>query len=169
MPEYQTLSRDEVLRLALEKSQLTDEARLSLDAELARRRLSEDDIVTFKAEETAATRAREKEVHEVSFSFVEKKLRGRTNYTHDPRFRIEEFGTTLWVVLFWIPVIPLASYRIRRKFRRWWNISASDRYRVLERLPRNWEQILVSWIKTVAVLLLIRLTVPYFLHHFVYR
>jgi hypothetical protein len=149
MPHYQTLSRDELLRLSLEKSQLTDEARSSLDAELARRRLSEDDIVTFKAEETAATQARGKEVHEVSFSFVEKKLRGRTNYTHDPRFRIEEFEATLWVVLFWVPVLPLASYRIRREFRHWW-ICASDRYRVLERLPRNWEQILVTWIKTVG-------------------
>ena len=108
MPDYQQLSRDEVLRPALEKDQLTDEARLTLDAEFARRGWSNDDLRTFETEETAATLVRQKEVREVSFSFVEKKLRGRSNYSHDPRLRIEVFDTTLWVLLFWIPVIPFA-------------------------------------------------------------
>ena len=88
MPGYQQLSRDEVLRPALEKDQLTDEARLTLDPEFARRGLSNDDLRTFETEETAATVVRQKEVREVSFSFVEKKLRGRSNYVTIPGFEL---------------------------------------------------------------------------------
>jgi hypothetical protein len=34
MPEYQHLTRDELLNLAQERDQLTDEARLALDSEI---------------------------------------------------------------------------------------------------------------------------------------
>lgn len=54
MQDYQQLSRDEVLRLVLEKDQLTDEARVALDAEVARRGLSHDDFIAFRVEEAAA-------------------------------------------------------------------------------------------------------------------
>ena len=53
-----------------------------------------------------------------------KKLKGQNNYSHDPRFRVQEFNTTLrvlallWVIAFWIPVIPLVSFRVRREFQR---------------------------------------------------
>lgn len=169
MPDYRHLTRDELLRLAHENADLTDEARLLLDAEFARRGLSNDDLRSFEDDQAAATTASQKEVREVSIRGIGKRLMGRTNYSHDPGLRIEEFDATLWVVLFWIPVVPLATYRIRRTFRRWWHICASDRYRVLERLPRNWEQILGTWIKAIAVLLLIRLAVPFLLRRFVYR
>ncbi len=169
MPDYQQLSRDEVLRLVLEKDQLTDQARLALEAEVARRGLSHDDFAAFKAEEATAIRARQKELERATPHQTYKEFRGRKNYSHDAKFRIEDFDTTLWIVGFWIPIIPLASLRIRRKFRRWWSICVSDQYRVIDRRPLDWEQILLTWIKTAAVLLLIRLTLPYFLHHFVYR
>jgi|SRR5215468_4624752 len=168
MPDYQQMSRDEVLRLTLERDQLTDEARLALDAEAARRGLSDVDDQSFRADEVAAARERDKEIDEFSFGWIEKKLIGRKDYSHDPKFRIEEFDATLGVTFVLIPVIPLASYRIRRLYRRWWNVCVSDQYRVLEKLPRNWEQILVTWIQAAAALLAIRLTLPFVLHHFVY-
>jgi hypothetical protein len=40
---------------------------------------------------------------------------------------------------------------------------------VIERRPLDWEQILLTWIKTAAVLLLIWITLPFLLEHFVYR
>jgi len=169
MPDYQHLSRDEVLRLASEKDQLTDQARLALDAEVARRGLSDVDLLSFRADEVAASREKDKEIDEFSFGWIEKKLIGRKNYHHDPKFRIEEFDTTLWLTFLLIPIIPFASYRIRRIYRRWWNFCVADQYRVLEKLPRNWEQILVTWIQTAAVLLTIRLMLPFVVDHFVYR
>jgi len=143
MPDYQQLSRDEILRRALEKDQLSAEARLALDAEVARRGLSDADFQTFQADEVAAARERDKEIDEFSFGWKEKKLIGRKNYSHDPKFRIEEFDTTLWLAFVLIPIIPLASYRIRRIYRRWWNFCVSDQYRVLEKLPGNRGQILI--------------------------
>jgi hypothetical protein len=65
MQDYQQLSCYEVLRLVFEKDQLTDEARVALDAEVARRGLSQDDFIAFKVEEAAAMRAREKSFKEL--------------------------------------------------------------------------------------------------------
>jgi hypothetical protein len=169
MPDYQQLSRDEVLRLVLEKDQLTDEARLALEAEVARRGLSHDDFADFKSDEATALRERQKEIERATPRQTYKEFRGRKNYCHDARFRIEEFDTTLWIVGFWVPFVPLTSLRIRRKFRRWWNVCVSDQYRVIEGRPLDWEQILLTWIKTAAVLLLIWITLPFLLEHFVYR
>ena len=103
MPEYRHLTRDELLRLAHENADLTDEARLLLDAEFARRGLSNDDLRSFEDDQAAATTASQKEVREVSIRGIGKRLMGRTNYSHDPGLRIEEFDATLWVVRFGYP------------------------------------------------------------------
>jgi hypothetical protein len=142
MPDYQQLSRDEVLRLVLEKDQLTDEA--------------------------TALRERQKEIERATPRQTYKEFRGVRTIATNARFRIEECDTTLWIVGFWIPIVPLTSFRIRRKFRRWWSVYVSDQYRVIERRPLDWEQILLTWIKTAAVLLLIWITLPFLLEHFVY-
>jgi hypothetical protein len=74
------------------------------------------------------------------------------------------------VFAFWFPIFPLGSYRIRRLFRRPWNLCASDEFHVLQKFPqRNWEQILVTWVKAMLALLVLRLAVPFVLHYFVYR
>jgi hypothetical protein len=76
MPGYQQLSRDEVLRLVLEKDQLTDEARLALEAEVARRGLSHDDFADFKSDEAAALRERQKEIERATPRQTYKEFRG---------------------------------------------------------------------------------------------
>lgn len=40
---------------------------------------------------------------------------GRANYKIDDDNQEEEFDTTLWLVFFFLPVIPLKSYRIKQK------------------------------------------------------
>lgn len=172
MPDYQRLTRDEVLHLTLESDQLTDDARLALDVEISSRRIPLSDIESFKIETRAAQAKEDRNVHaaKTSSSHVGKKFFGQKNRTHDARFRIEEYDTTLWFFAFWFPIIPLGSYRNRRLFRRPWNLCASDEFHILQKLPqRNWGQILVTWIKAMLVLLILRFAVPFVLHYFVYR
>ena len=103
-------------------------------------------------------------------SHIGKKFFGVKNRSHDARLRVEEFDTTLWFFALWFPIFPLGSYRIRRLFRRWWNLCAADEFHVLHKFPqRNWEQILVTWIKAMLALLVLRFAVPFVLHYFVYR
>jgi hypothetical protein len=170
--EYQYLSRDGLLRLALERDQLTADAQIALDVELGNRRITASDLASFKAESLGGKA--EQDRHIDSFSVfsgsVGKKFFGRKRLTHDPRFRIEEYDTTLWFFAFWFPIFPIASYRIRRLFHRPWRFCTSDEFHVLQKLPqRDWEQILLTWIKAVLVLLLLRFALPLALRHFVYR
>lgn len=173
MPDYQNLTRDELLRLALEKDQLTDEARLALDSEISSRRISSSDIASFQDESQAAQAEEDRDVPAFaasSGSHIGKKFFGMKNRTHDARFRIEEYDTTLWFFILWFPIFPIGSYRIRRLFHRRWYFCASDEFHVLQKLSeRDWEQILVTWIKAVLVLLVLRFAVPLLFDKLVYR
>jgi hypothetical protein len=92
------------------------------------------------------------------------------NRSHDARFRIEEYDTTLWFFVFWFPIFPMGSHRIRRLFHRPWHLSTSDEFHVLEKFPkRDWEQILLTRMKAMLVLLVLRFAVPFVFHHLVYR
>jgi hypothetical protein len=100
IPEYSQLTRDELLRIALQREALTEDARLALDAEFSRRKIASHEIAVFSSEEAAAVLAGKKVIREVLLWGIGKRLSGRRNYTHDPQFRIEEFDRTLWFVFF---------------------------------------------------------------------
>ena len=40
---------------------------------------------------------------------------GKDAYIEYEKLEEEEFDTTVWFCLFWVPIIPLKSYRIRQK------------------------------------------------------
>jgi hypothetical protein len=152
--DYQHLTLDELLNLAQERSQLTDEARFALDVELAQRKVTTNEIHSYARVTIAQKRAEERR-NQRSRRFYETKYRqffGRKNRYTDPRNRVEEFDTTLWFVL-GLPILPLRSYRIRRTFRRWWTLCPSGQLRILESRPRDWEQILLTWVKIGVSLL----------------
>jgi hypothetical protein len=94
---------------------------------------------------------------------IGKKLNGKRNDFRDSGFRIEEFDRTLWFVLFFIPVAPLGTFHLRRRFRRWWQVCASDRYRVVARLPLDRRQIIATWMKTILILRFLFVAFPYWL------
>jgi hypothetical protein len=173
MPDYQHLTRDELLRLALEKDQLTDEARLALDTEISSRGISPSDIASYQDESRAAQVEEDRDVRGVTTSsgnHIGKKFFGMKNRSHDARFRIEEYDTTLWFFVFWFPIFPMGSYRIRRLFHARWHLCTSDEFHALKKFPeRDWEQILVTWIKAVLVLLVLRFAVPWLFDKLVYR
>ncbi len=155
MVEYEKLTDDEIIRLAAERDQLTEEARFALDAELNRRRIGIDEIKVFEAALRADREEEEKVKRSNLFRGTNKQFYGKGRYTCNEDHRIEEFDTTLWFVVFFFPLVPLGSYRIRRRLRPRWNILASDTIHVVQRLPTNWEQILLTWITALGVLLLL--------------
>jgi hypothetical protein len=83
IPDYSHLTHDQLLRVALQKAELTDEARLALEAGLGRRKISSGDISGFAVEEKEANLAEEKVVREVLIWGIGKKLNGKRNYFRD--------------------------------------------------------------------------------------
>jgi hypothetical protein len=153
LAEYQHLTEDELLNLAEERDQLTDEARLTLDTELARRKLSIADIESYRLQRN--TDDKEDKLRRPQYIprwGLGKKFLGKTNHHRDASEHFEVYDSTLWFVVLWFPVFPIATYSVRRDLERWWGgISASNEIPI-ERHPRNWEQIFLTWIKTMLVL-----------------
>ena len=96
---------------------------------------------------------------------IGRKFYGRSDYSHDSQREIEEFDTTFWFVFLFVPVIPLRSCRIRRRYRRRWNLFASKTYQVLHRLPMRWGQILLTWLEAAVVVLVVRVIGRMFLEY----
>lgn len=166
--EYQHLTGDELLHLAEDREHLTDDARLALDAELSRRKLAPSDVDAYRTEREASEKAENLKrvarfyIHSVGLG---KKFLGKSNHHRDPGGSFEHYDATLWFVVLWVPVFPIATYTVRRDLERWWGgLSASDEIG-LERHPRNWEQILLTWVKASAVLLALRLTFLLMVQH----
>lgn len=155
VPEYQSLTDDEILHLAEQREQLTEDARLVLEGELQRRRLSSSDVDSYKTERVALENAYE--LKRLTRFYIRnvglgKKFLGKTNRHRDPSGDFEQYDSTLWFVALWFPIFPIATYTVRRNLERWWGGVSASKERPLERHPRNWEQILLTWTKAVLVL-----------------
>jgi hypothetical protein len=161
---YQNLTSDELLHLATEEAQLTNEARLALEAELSRRRISQSDVHSYVVEVEAADKA---EKLRIASQFTRKGFLegrgwgryflGKTKRRRDPSGSFELYESTLWFLVFWLPIYPIASFTVRRNLRQWLGMEFGADQIALERHKRNWEQILLTWVKASAVLLLLRL------------
>jgi hypothetical protein len=168
--DYETLTEDELLHLAGERIQLTDEARMALDAELSRRKLSAGDLVLYERQCAAAVkeerlrRAAPKTVSSGSFG---KRFLGKSNRRRDPSGGFELYESTLWFVVFWFPVYPIATFTVRRNLEPWLGMVFASSPIALERHARNWEQILLTWVKATLVLwaILFLFTHPEWLKH----
>jgi hypothetical protein len=106
---YAEMADDEILRLACEASGLKEEARQGLNAELKKRKLTQNDI--SECEQRLATlrpgamAANQKYVAR-SFAGFGTTLYGKRDFHSDGSYL-----TTKWITLLWIPVFPLASIR----------------------------------------------------------
>jgi hypothetical protein len=156
MPNYEQLTLDELLNLAQDRNDLTDDARTALDLEIAKRKVTAEEMQSYARASIADARVKERRTERTRFFYEtrNKQFFGKKNRYVDPRHRIEEFDTTLWFVLL-IPLIPLASYRIRRLFSRWWMVCVPGKLHILETRPRDWQQIRLTWGKIAAFLVAI--------------
>ena len=150
--EYQSKTDEELLRLALDPEQLTAEANAVLNDELARRRINRvEQLKTSREEEEQRKEEQSRDpgklflVHPYG---IGRKQFGKVERIYNPETGMERFKTTVFVVLFWLPLIPTGTFLVERK-----RAFLSNRMIVLEKLPLDWEQVLKVWVVASATLL----------------
>ncbi len=158
MPQYEHLTDDELVNLADQREDLTEEARSQLEVELKHRNITPEVLVSLS--KIRKTEDCQIDTLGLSAHGCGKKLFAKKVHNYNALSGDEDIETTLWAVVFWFPVAPLASYLIRRKRREnWWQRSwQQSEMTVLQRLPLNWGQVITTWIKglvfALALLLL---------------
>jgi hypothetical protein len=150
--EYKGKTDDELLRLALNPTELTPEANLALNDELARRRINSSGRLTGFREEEEQRKAEQSRDTGKLFVIhpygIGRKRFGKADRAHDPETGMERFKTTVFVVLFWLPLIPTGTFLVERE-----RGFLSNQMTVLERLPLDWEQVLKAWVVTAGTLM----------------
>lgn len=146
--EYQALSDDEILLIAADRENLVDEARQAIDMEMHRRNLTSSDISQYQGHIEKA--GIHQQVGNLPFLVpygLGKILFGKRARMIDPQGMWEEFDTTLWVVIFWMPLIPVSTYRIRRRVSKFsllgpWRMNT---FEALSRRGVDWPMVLTTW------------------------
>jgi hypothetical protein len=150
--EYQAKTDEELLRLALDAADLTPEANLVLSNELSRRGIkTEDRLVSFRAEEQC--RKEEASKHTGSLFIIHPfgigHLRfGKADRVYDRTTGLERFKTTLFIVLFWFPLVPTGTFFIEKK-----RSLFSRKLTILRRLPLDWRQVRGVWGIAIGIVL----------------
>jgi hypothetical protein len=146
--EYRSKSDEELLRLALVPEELTTEARVALTGELVRRRINDETHLTVarkqEAERKAANDRNIGTLGLIHFCGIGRLRLGRADRIYSPDTDLEQFRTTVFIVLFCFPLIPMGTYLVERK------PAFPDHLKVLEKLPLDWEQILKVWIVAIG-------------------
>jgi hypothetical protein len=108
---YSEMSDDEILNVARDSSSLEEQARIAIAGELRRRKLSERDITqycqhleSFKPEDFWG-----------KDEYIASSINGCGTFVYGKRDfeRDGSFVTTKWLIVFFIPVVPLASMRVK--------------------------------------------------------
>jgi hypothetical protein len=136
--------------VAESSGQLVEAAQAALDAEMARRSLTGKDVAQFAAaiEQAEAARVVASAGPHQPYG-IGKRFLGRANLTQDALTGAVEYDTTLWVTVLYFPVFPIRSLRIRK------NRDGNDEIQVIQCKPRDWGQILRTWMVAVCIILLI--------------
>ena len=148
---YRGKTDEELLRLAVSAADLTPEANLMLSNELSRRGINTAErLVPFREEEKK--RQEQASKHTGSLFIIHPfgigHLRfGKADYLYNPASGLERFQTTIFVMLFWFPLIPTGTFLIEKK-----RSFFSRRFTVLKRLPLDWRQVRRVWGVAIGVL-----------------
>ncbi len=137
--QYEIKTDDELLGLALDSEQLTPEATTVLNNELAKRRIDgAERLNVFRAEKEhreAEQRKNPGSLFVVHAYGIGRKRFGKAAYEYNSETGMEQFRTTVFIVLFWLPLLPTGTYFVERKK----ELLSSD-MRVLEHLPLDWSK-----------------------------
>lgn len=150
--QYRTKSDDELLRLAVTPADLTPEASIMLSNELSRRGINTAErLAPFREEEKK--RQEEASKHTGSLFIIHPfglghYRFGKADRVYDPASGLERFQTTIFIVLFWLPLIPTGTFVIEKK-----RSFFSQRFTVLRRVPLDWRQVRRVWGVTLGALL----------------
>ena len=149
---YQAKTDEELLRLALDAADLTPEANFVLSSELSRRGIHTDErLVSFRAEEIL--RKEEANKHTGSLFIIHPfgigHLRlGKADRVYNPTTGLERFKTTVFIVLFWFPLVPTGTFLVEKKRARLF-----AKMTILRRLPLDWRQVRRVWGVAIGILL----------------
>jgi len=148
--QYRQMSDEELLRLALEQEQLMDEARLAFQTEMSTRGITKEEVEDYRAEDERL-RLKEQRRKELK-QFAGNGNRfwyGKSQLKYDPETQLERFTTTVFVGFAGVPVVPVGTFRVRRK-RRFWSSPTA-----IQKLSLDWEQVLKVWLAAAAFLFVI--------------
>ncbi len=148
--EYQSKTDEELLRLELVSEQLTPEANDALKGELSRRVITGTDRLSAFREQEAQRQTEQARNPGSLFSFYGSGRRrfGKAGYLYNSETGMERFTTTVFVVLFYFPLIPTGTYLAEKK-----REFLSNQITFLEKLPLDWEQVLKVWVVAAGSLL----------------
>jgi len=145
VPIYDGKTDDELLRLALEPDSLTTEARAALSDELRKRRLdSPARLAEFSKEQDYYKHSDDIDIGNLTLSFRGNGRRayGRSNV--EIRGTSEEYDTSVFAVICYFPLVPLGTYRFSRE-------QGRKQFQVLDKKPLNWPQVILVWLRALAV------------------
>ncbi len=152
--EYRSKTDEELLRLALEPEQLTPEANAVLNDELARRRINNAErLKAFRDEEEQQKEVEAKNPGRLLVLHpygIGRKRFGKAERIYNPETGMEKFRTTVFLVLFWLPLIPTGTFLVEKK-----RAFLSNEMSVLQKLPLDWEQVLKVWVVASFTLLVV--------------
>ena len=106
---YRLMNDEQLLNLAKDRESLCPEARVFFNSELAKRGLGQEEI------EEQAECVRRGRIEDAQRKPLAQTFNGFGTHIYGKR-KFEPDGsfiTTLWVVFFWIPLIPLKSIRVK--------------------------------------------------------
>jgi hypothetical protein len=154
---YETLADSALLNLASEGG-FTEEAKQALTKELARRNLGDGSLKRYAAQGDRM-KLRE-EAKEKGFRgngpgilfFGRRFLNGADKEANIP-------VRTKFFALGGIPLVPIASYRFQctGEQRRW--LTDDVNQRVINRVPLDWTQVFLTWIKAAVIIVVIGLII----------
>ncbi len=151
--EYEARTDEELLRLSLESDQLTDDANQALSIVMRNRGIAtEERKREFQQEEARAEGERANNIGHLAVFHplgIGRKRYSKFDHQFDRTSGMEQFITTIFVVIFWLPLIPIGTYRVQRKRRFFF----SSKMTVLEKMPLNWTQVLAVWAVTSLIVL----------------
>jgi hypothetical protein len=149
---YKQMSDGELMQIAAERDGLAADAAIAIDAELSRRGFS---IATAKKQAMRAERKGTRHaIGSLGFSArgYGKHFFGISDYHLDVATSTEEFDSTLWFWILWLPIVPLASYHIERHEHGkslWWSLSKQP-FSASNEAPPFMLHVLVGWAFSVV-------------------
>lgn len=146
---YKTLTNNELLNLAREGG-FTDEAEQVLRKELARRNLTTGDLKRHIAASERSNLRDEVTERGGGYRSLGLQFFG-VDYLNEADRKANIRVRTKWFTMSGIPLIPIASYRFKCTTDSGkWSLRDAQ-HGVIDRIPLNWGQVFVTWVKVAIV------------------
>lgn len=145
---YEQMSDGALLRIAMERAELTPDARAALEAQLAKRGLGTHDVSSFANRYRAEVAA-----DQPPSANWRRNLGSNPLAAFGPVFygrrdlkemnNRQQYQATRWFCVLWIPLIPLGTYIVHRTTTTW--LGLFDDVRRIRKVPLDWEQVFKTW------------------------